>query len=151
MADYAPFKRWNVGSTPTRSTNLRPHSLVEERQVLNLLAGVRFSLRPPIFTPSVNMMVLLNMALSVMGRQLAFQAGKYGSSPYRATNFDIRRTTGAGTPPVENCRPNFTDGWRNGSRTGLLNLRPQGRESSTPSSSANFQTVCGRAEQAPVS
>lgn len=22
MADYAPFKRWNVGSTPTRSTNI---------------------------------------------------------------------------------------------------------------------------------
>ena len=87
MADYAPFKRWNEGSTPSRSTILRPHSLVEERQVLNLLAGVRFSLRPPIFTPSVNMMVLLNMALSVMGRQLAFQAGKYGSSPYRATIF----------------------------------------------------------------
>ena len=52
MADYAPFKRWNEGSTPSRSTNLRPHSLVEERQVLNLLAGVRFSLRPPFLAMS---------------------------------------------------------------------------------------------------
>ena len=31
---------------------LRPHSLVEERQVLNLLAGVRFSLRPPFLAMS---------------------------------------------------------------------------------------------------
>ena len=52
MADYAPFKRWNEGSTPSRSTILRPHSLVEERQVLNLLAGVRFSLRPPFLAMS---------------------------------------------------------------------------------------------------
>ena len=39
------------GCKPTDQI-LRPHSLVEERQVLNLLAGVRFSLRPPFLAMS---------------------------------------------------------------------------------------------------
>ena len=44
MCEYTGLVRGRLwGTERTR----RPHSLVEERRVLNSLAGVRFSLRPP--------------------------------------------------------------------------------------------------------